>query len=294
MVDLPGTYSLAAKSPEEEITRDFLTGGVAACAVVIADATCLERNLNLALQVGELFPKTVLCLNLMDEARAKGIEIDISRLSELLGISVIPCAARAGEGLPELLDAILATAKRADAHAPTPIPYPPSVSDPALSPERRAEVRTASIVLRAEEISCMTVRTHESPVSCRDRKIDRILTSRATGIPVMLALLAGVLFLTITGANYPSALLSELFVGMTGLFEAGLSLLHAPGWLRSLLIDGVWRVLSTVVSVMLPPMAIFFPIFTLLEDVGYLPRVAFNLDHAFCRACACGKQALTM
>lgn len=110
----------------------------------------------------------------------------------------------------------------------------------------------------------------------------------------MLLLLFFVFWLTITGANYPSALLSKGFLWiqqrLTELFTA----LHAPDWLHGALVLGVYRVLAWVISVMLPPMAIFFPIFTLLEDFGYLPRVAFNLDHCFQKANACGKQALTM
>ncbi len=291
-VDLPGTYSLSAKSPEEEIARDFLASGQADCTVIVADATCLERNLNLVLQAAQLFPCSILCLNLMDEARRKGFRIDLATLKEMLGLPVVPCTAREGKGLPELLDTILDTVS----HAPSPIaiPYPSSAFDQTLEETRREEIKTASVVLRAEEIANIVVKSREDIAKSRDRKIDRLLTSRATGIPVMLLLLACILFLTITGANYPSQVLSNLLFGMTPLFESGLSAFHAPLWLHSLLLDGIWKVLSSVISVMLPPMAIFFPLFTILEDVGYLPRVAFNLDHAFCRARTCGKQALTM
>lgn len=128
----------------------------------------------------------------------------------------------------------------------------------------------------------------------RDRKLDRILTGKWTGIPAMLLLLCGVFWLTISGANYPSQLLSGLFGWVEGQLLRLFELLRAPGWLTGALVEGVWRVLAWVVAVMLPPMAIFFPLFTLLEDFGYLPRVAFNLDHCFRRADACGKQALTM
>ena len=292
LVDLPGTYSLCTNSPEEEIARDFLISEQADCTVIVADATCLERNLGLVLQTCQLFPRTVLCLNLMDEARRKKIHIDLPVLRQMLGIPVIPCSARTEEGLPELLDAVLKTA--ASTPRPTAIPYPPSAEDPQLDETRRMEIKAAAIVLRAEEIAGASVRMQSNAVQSRDRRIDRILTSRATGIPMMLLLLAGILFLTITGANYPSALLSDLLFGIVPLFESGLSALHTPAWLQSLLLDGVWEVLASVVSVMLPPMAIFFPLFTLLEDVGYLPRIAFNLDHAFCKVHACGKQALTM
>ena len=128
-----------------------------------------------------------------------------------------------------------------------------------------------------------------------DRAIDRVVTSRVWGFPIMLLLFAGVFWLTISGANGPSAALSALFL------DWGLPQLHAlasgvgaPWWLSGFLIDGVYLATAWVVSVMLPPMAIFFPLFTLLEDFGYLPRVAFNLDAAFRRAGAHGKQSLTM
>ena len=128
-----------------------------------------------------------------------------------------------------------------------------------------------------------------------DRTLDRILTSRWTGFPVMILLLAGVLWLTIAGANYPSAVLSWLLLDtIHPALKSGAATIGMPWWLSGVLIDGVYLATAWVVSVMLPPMAIFFPLFTLLEDFGYLPRVAFNLDGLFRRAGAHGKQALTM
>lgn len=292
LVDLPGTYSLVARSPEEEVARGFLLSGRADCAILVADATCLERNLNLALQVTEIMPRAVLCLNLMDEAQKKGVQIDCDALEQALGIPVIPCTAARGEGLDALLDAAAAVASGRRPTTPPPIRFPAALSDDQLSEERKQDLRTASYVLHAEEIANGVIRSPAN--AARDRKIDRILTSRRYGIPAMLLLLALVFFLTISGANLPSAWLSRVLFACTEPIRAALCWLHAPVWLQSMLIDGVWRVLATVVSVMLPPMAIFFPLFTLLEDVGYLPRVAFNLDHAFCKAHACGKQALTL
>ena len=150
-----------------------------------------------------------------------------------------------------------------------------------------------SLVWAGEDIAYAAVR-QDGEQDRRDRRLDRLLTSRATGIPLMLLLLAGVLWLTMAGANIPSQWLSAgLFwieERLTALFQA----LGAPEWLHGALVLGMWRCLAWVVSVMLPPMAVFFPLFTLLEDFGYLPRVAFVLDHAFRKARACGKQALTM
>lgn len=151
-----------------------------------------------------------------------------------------------------------------------------------------------TLVLTAESISSNVVKENIDYMHTRDHKIDRIITSKRFGYPLMIVLLAVVFWLTITGANYPSQLLSEgLFYiqdRLTDLFHY----LNAPEWLRGILILGGYRVLAWVVSVMLPPMAIFFPLFTLLEDAGYLPRIAYNLDRPFKRCCACGKQALTM
>jgi len=126
------------------------------------------------------------------------------------------------------------------------------------------------------------------------KKWDRILTSKLTGIPIMLFMLFGILWLTIRFSNVPSGLLFEFF----GYFETKLFSLfqffYFPNWLIDLLVSGVYRTLTWVIAVMLPPMAIFFPLFTLLEDLGVLPRIAFNLDYPFEKCSACGKQSLTM
>lgn len=248
LVDLPGTYSLSAKSPEEEVARSFITDGQADCTVIVADATCLERNLNLVLQTTQLCPRSILCLNLMDEAKRKGIQIDIPALKKALGIPVIPCAARAGQGLTELLDAVIQVACADEMPCPVPLPYPRSMFTEGISEEKRAEIHTATIILRAEEIANMVIQSHENTAQSRDRKIDQLLTSRKTGIPIMLLLLAGILFLTIVGANYPSEALSKLFFHCTAYFEAGLTALHTPAWLHSLLINGIWNVLSSVTT----------------------------------------------
>ena len=151
----------------------------------------------------------------------------------------------------------------------------------------------SSFVHAAEQIAAETV-TVDARIPDRDRRIDAILTSRRYGIPIMLALIALVFFLTITGANVPSEWLSYLLFACAQPLNDLITWLGAPEWLRAMLIDGGWNVLASVVSVMLPPMAIFFPLFTCLEDIGYLPRIAFNLDHVFCKARTCGKQVLTL
>lgn len=337
-VDLPGTYSLFTHSVEEEVARDFILSGNADACITVCDATCLERNLNLVLQIIEIMPRTVVCINLMDEARRKKICVDIPALARELGVPVVGTSARSGKGLDELIDAVDSLKSKNPAPL-EPVHYGSGIEEalqilaPALdgisnhprrdalrilsgeseAPEKAQEAAKSAdevidrygltqemirdkaavaAVMRAEEIykKCVTAdRQH----SAADRKLDRIFTGRA-GIFAMLLLLALVLWITVYGANYPSELLFSAFDALGVRLRQLLSSLNAPEALTGALIDGVYRVLSWVVAVMLPPMAIFFPLFTLLEDSGYLPRVAFNLDHRFKKSGACGKQALTM
>ena len=273
LTDLPGIYSLTAKSPEEQVAWDYIAGGEADGVVVVCDATCLERNLILVLQVLELTGKTMVCVNLMDEARRLGIQVDLEGLSHRLGVPVVGISAGREEGLEELKGAMARLARPEGEGA-----------EARRSPEERARL--------AERYAAQTVRSRRADALRRQRRLDRVLTSRLTGIPLMLLLLGVILWLTVAGANLPSQWLSRGFDWLGSVLAGWLA--GAPEWLSALLVDGVWRVTAWVVSVMLPPMAIFFPLFTLLEDLGYLPRVAFLMDHAFQKARACGKQALTM
>ena len=276
LVDLPGTYSLRADSPEEELARDFICGGNADVTVVVADATCLRRNLHLAVQLRSRTPRLVLCLNLMDEARKKGVTVDTEALSRALAAPVVTTAARSGEGLDALRTAVLDMVRR------------PPRDDPWLPPEDDS----AAVARRAAEIADACLSCRPEDVHPRDRRLDRLLTSPTVGLPVMLLLLGLVFWLTIWGANAPSALLSR---GLMALQAPLRSLLAgAPPWVQGALVDGVYRTAAWVVAVMLPPMAIFFPLFTLLEDAGYLPRVAFMMDGCFRAAGGSGRQSLTM
>ena len=272
LIDLPGTYSLEAHSEEEAVARDYIQSGQADAVVVVCDATCLERNLILALQVLELTGKALVCVNLMDEARRLGVEVDLDALSGQLGVPVVGASAGREQGLDTLREAIAALVK-----ADTP-------AHPMRTPGQR--------VALAERYAAQTVHSREASRLRRQRRLDRLLTAKATGIPLLLLLFGLVVWLTVAGANVPSALLTGLFARIGALLEGWLA--SAPAWLRSLLLDGVYRVAAWVVAVMLPPMAIFFPLFTLLEDLGYLPRVAFVMDHAFQKCRTCGKQCLTM
>lgn len=280
LVDIPGTYSIFTHSAEEEVARDFLCGGEADGVIVVCDATCLERNLALVLQVVELDPArpVVVCVNLMDEAKRRGIEIDLDGLSEALALPVVGITARKKADLRRLtaaLDAAFAGSA-------------PAVSRPRCPDEIHASPE--ALIARAETIARAVVRAPAHRAS----RLDRIFTGRWTAYPVMLVLLAMIFWLTIEGANYPSAWLSTAFGWVEVQLSTQLTALGAPEWLRSALVEGIWRTLGWVVSVMLPPMAIFFPLFTLLEDAGFLPRIAYNLDRPFRTCRACGKQALCM
>lgn len=151
----------------------------------------------------------------------------------------------------------------------------------ALGEENYRDRLVADITAAADFIYHSCVRLEKRGYHERDGKIDKMLTSKRTGIPIMLLFLAGILWLTIEGANYPSQLLSNLLFGLEEKLLALFEAIHAPEWLTSMMVTGVYRTLAWVVSVMLPPMALFFPLFTLLEDFGYLPRIAFNLDPYF-------------
>lgn len=283
LVDLPGTYSLHPGSAEEEVTRDYLLSKEADVTLVVADATCLERNLMLVLQVMATTWPVVVCVNLLDEAARKHIQVDLNTLQKLLGCPVIGAAARSGRGLPQLQ-------KLLEEAVSAPPPPPPATAADGLCPCRQAAV----LALRAREIAAQAVTIDEEAAHRLDRRLDRLLTSRKGGIPAMLLLLAGILWLTMAGANVPSALLSDVLFQIKEPLRGHLEHIGAPWWAVGALVDGVYQTTAWVVSVMLPPMAIFFPLFTLLEDVGYLPRVAFNMDHFFHRSGAHGRQALTM
>lgn len=355
LVDLPGAYSLTADSAEEEVARDFLCFEHPDAAVVICDACCLERNLIFAIQVAQIIPKTMLCVNMMDEARHRGIKIDLDALSKETGIPAVGVSAARYEGLDELEENMIKLVEGRLHTVFIPVRYPKAIenateslapvlarkygikavfpviklienehgfvsaferrfgeiaSDPELTgaigkaarimrdggiTKKNVSDRVAACaVLRAEEICLSAVDASEQKAVRRDGKIDSVLTGGVWGIPVMLLLFAGIFWITVSGANYPSQWIASGFAIAEEWLCKGLSAINAPPVLTDIIVNGVWRVLSWVVSVMLPPMAIFFPLFTLLEDLGYLPRVAFNLDRSFKAAGACGKQALTM
>lgn len=295
LYDLPGIYSLFSDCAEECAAKDFICYENPDIVVVVLDATSLERNLPLGLQIMELTDHVIFCLNLTDEAQKKGISINRIQLQELTGVPVIEMAARQGVGLEALKKLLLDVAEgRRYIH-------PVGINWDTFAPEaeigyRSAEFqenRSLAFLERSKEICAKVVRKEEERDSFTER-LDKIILSPKTGIPIMLLLLGGVFWLTVAGANVPSDFLTQWFDRCGDVMRSGLVALSVPFWLESLLMDGIWLTVSWVVAVMLPPMAIFFPLFTLLEDFGLLPRIAFNLDGLFQKAGAHGKQALTM
>lgn len=358
MIDIPGTYSLMAHSAEEEVARNFICFGEPDAVVVVCDATCLERNMNLVLQTIEISEKVIVCVNLLDEAKRKNISIDMPALSKKLGVPVVGAIARKKKTLDKLMNKLDNVIDEKTVTHPIKVRYPQAIED-AISiirpvVEKKAKGRlnsrwlslklldkdaslineinsymgedflkdeelisaidkadnylaqngiardkikdsiVSSLVLAAEDICKDSVSCNKDTYNATDRKIDKILTNKWTGYPIMILLLALIFWLTISGANYPSQLLSDGLFKVQDYLTELFVYLNAPDWLHGILVLGVYRVLAWVVSVMLPPMAIFFPLFTLLEDSGYLPRIAYNMDKPFKRCCACGKQALTM
>lgn len=358
LVDIPGTYSLMAHSAEEEIARNFICFGNPDAVVVVCDATCLERNLNLVLQTIEITDNVVVCVNLIDEAKRKGIKIDLEKLSALLGVPVVGTIARKKKTLKLLTDTLDKMSYNEVELSPIKLKYIESIEaaiaevepvivakgcgginprwlslklldcDSSLSAEINSclncdiladgEIEqaiergqkilaengitadnlkdkiVACVVLTAEGIAGETVSVRNDKYNSFDRKLDKALTGKRIGYPIMILLLAFVFWLTITGANYPSRLLADGLFWVQDRLTDFFIYINAPEWLHGMIVLGIYRVLAWVVSVMLPPMAIFFPLFTLLEDVGYLPRIAYNLDKPFRKCNACGKQALTM
>lgn len=348
LIDLPGTYSLLAHSSEEEVTRDFICFEPCDICLVICDATCLQRNLNLVLQTMEITSNVIMVVNLMDEAKKKHIEINIKQLHEMLGIEIVAMSARSEEGFEELKKAIEKTGKqKQDYHVIlrydermeicleqlsctmiTEAENKRFLAMKLLEPNRdktrfyetiknKEEIKqlveqlckqlkeqgiyesfedhvVEALHNKAEEICTECIVFHNASYLNKDERLDRMFTHKRWGFVWMIALLSIIFWITISGANVPSAFLSEQFA----LLEAWLHTIF-QSWgvnvmLENFVIDGMVKTAGWVISVMLPPMAIFFPMFTLLEDYGYLPRIAFNLDGFFQKACTCGKQALTI
>ena len=305
LVDLPGTYSLMSNSAEEEIARNYICFGNADICVVVVDATCLERNLNLVFQILEMTPNVVVCVNLLDEAKKKSIEIDLDRLSKLLNIPVVGTIANKPKTLKKLLDVIHSTltdSSKDISSISSPVIYDKQVEDyisllesdiedilpsnkkylsrwialkmldencsinealksnlnidlqdNAVIQEKLIKFKSdlesenlslsslrdkivLNIMTKAEEIRKETCTFADSKYNLKTRKIDKILTSKKFGIPIMLLFLAVIFWITITGANYPSRLLSDFFGFIQGKLLVLFDNLHVPDFWTNILI----------------------------------------------------------
>lgn len=358
LVDIPGTYSLIPHSQEEGVADDYICFSNPDAVIVVCDATRLEQNMNLVLQILEVTDRVILCINLMDEAAKKGIFIDAKKIENRLKIPVITVTAHKKRELKKIVAALDLIAERKDAVSEYKITYPDdienaaaiitySVSEISGNPRfshwaginiltaddkrknklisriagndseknkiliaaelGRSQLKSNSIsiadaeqqvayetVRRSGEICSDAVTVNKTARTVLDRKIDSIVTSKIFGYPLMILLLAVIFWLTITVSNYPSQLLSTAFLKTETIIKEALVNIGINASVISMLIDGIIHTTFCVISVMLPPMAIFFPLFTLIEDSGLLPRIAYNLDKPFAKCNACGKQALTM
>ena len=360
VVDIPGTYSIMSHSEEEEIARNYICFGNPDVTIVVVDATSLERNLNLVLQITEITDNIIVCVNLLDEARKKKIEVNLEELSNILKVPVVGVTARRKKTLNNLLKVIRSVCEGREEIKPVyQIQYNEKIekaieqvkeiisrqykieeklarwiSIKVLDGEKRIleeiekqlhielmdhieiskakekaldilekegihqeefkEKIVSTIVKDAEKIGKEVCQFKNKDYANRDRKIDKILTSKKYGIPIMILFLLLIFWITIIGANYPSQFLFSIFGNIQEKLIEFATYVHCPEWLSNMLILGVYQTLTWVISVMLPPMAIFFPLFTILEDLGYLPRIAFNMDGFFKKACCSGKQMITM
>ncbi len=381
-MDLPGTYSIMSNSEEEEIARDYICFGMPDVTVVVLDATCLERNLNLLFQIMEITDKVIVCVNLLDEAKKKKIDVDLKKLEKILGVPVVGTIAQKKKTLDNLKEIIYKVSTNKLNPIPKTVEYEnklevniekikDSIKDEyvgkfsdsscfsknntlnkeskdvniisdklykwiaikaldgdkkilesikenlkisldiesisqnlekakkdlkavGITEENFKDKIVENIVNRAEQVTKEVCKFNNSDYSSRDRKIDRILTSKKWGIPIMLLFLAIIFWITIVLANYPSEFLFSIFESIGEKLMVFANYINCPEWLSNMLILGMYQTLTWVISVMLPPMAIFFPLFTILEDMGYLTRIAFNMDGFFKKACSSGKQMITM
>ena len=355
IVDIPGTYSILANSNEELIARDFICFSNADIHLVVVDATNIERNLNLLLQILEITNNVILCINLIDEAKKKKIEINVNKLKNILNIPIVMVSAKKNIGINKLKDIIYNYKNNNDSFK---IDYGNVLNNEILKIENylnsnykfkinsrflalrllendnniykslnkylkynfrndkdlQAIIYDSRNIIETNNIKSYTIRmyivskiinlskdiynntiTSEYNIEKnKDRIIDNVLTSKITGIPIMIMMLMIIFWLTIAGSNYPSDLLTNLFQIIGNKLNDIFNLLHIPNVITSFLLSGIYKTVTWIIAVMLPPMAIFFPLFTFLEDLGLLPRIAFNLDNVFKKCGSHGKQSLTM
>ena len=354
--DLPGIYSLFSDSAEECCAKEFICSAKTDIMLVVLDATSLERNLTLALQILELTDHVILCLNLIDEAQKKGIVLNTARLSEELGVPVVCTSARTGKGIQELKNMMISAAEGKISFSPKKMTFSDTMEEVlseflkdtihllpqgmkknyfamsvlegdicslqlfserldciklgellareelaekfllqrGYTREKWKEEKSIAFLKKSQSIAKEVATEKTEQAKKKERFLDELFQYKKVGIPVMLGLLAMIFWITIAGANLPSDLLMKLFAYTGEKLGDFLVWCNVPEWIYGIVKDGIFLTVSWVVAVMLPPMAIFFPLFTLLEDFGLLPRIAFHMDGLFQKAHAHGKQALTM
>lgn len=291
LVDLPGVYALRPYSDEERVTRGYLLGGAADAVISIADATCPARSLYLTLQLLELGVPVVLALNVMDALRAGGGAVDTAGLARALGIPVVPVSAALGEGLDALLDAAAQAA-----HGPPPDPWRALTPGPVQTCVRtiaRLLVPAARFAQVDRLVRFFTL-PRALPGSRRSVRIDRVLTGRYTAYPAMAGLLGGVFYLTfhVIGPCL-SRLLARGIAWLADAADGALTALDAGPLLHGLVREGVFAGVGSVAAFLPVILALFF-FLSLLEDTGYLARVAFVMDRPLRRLGLSGQSAVPL
>lgn len=293
VIDLPGTHSVSTCFDEECVTSHSIDADTKfehtykdSTTIIFVDSTAVKRGIALALEYLEhprfkYTKSAILCLNLWDIAQKRGTEINIKRLSEILGIPVITVSARKRSDINKLKRTISDMA----GSEPTYCEHVNVCNAPKSNRE--------SITAYASKICDECIVHTYNPLSGRGHSFDKIITSKVFGIPIMILCLGIILWITIKGANYPSDILSDFFAYLSPKFKQLLIALRLPEFLVGMIADGIYGTITWIIAVMLPPMAIFFPMFTILEDLGFLPRIAFNLDKCYARTNMSGKQCLT-
>jgi len=361
LVDLPGTYSLAAQSPEEIVARDYILSGEPDVVLDVVDATSLERNLNLTLQILELTDRVVVALNLMDEVKRQGWKIDVEALEADLGVPVVPTVATERKGLPQVVAALVDVATGQRSTSPASVDYGLTVeghvdslkahldkagidqrkrwvalrlleddpevvgafragdlSDCCLTedaspihpealrtmvrqaerlrestrPDAKVEIVRRRYELAHDVVHRVTHRVRQDQESLTER-IDRIVTHRVWSWPITLAVFLAIFWITIEGGEIAGGWLDAGSSWLIGAIRTWLTSIQAPWWVSGALVDGFLVGVTTVITVMLPPMTILFTAFALLEDLGLLPRLAFNMDRPMQALGSQGKQTLT-
>ena len=295
LLDLPGTYSLSPYTPEEIIARDYIVNEKPDCVINIVDATSIERNLYLSMQIMETGVPTVIALNMMDEVRASGTTIDATALAELFGVQVVPVVARNGTGLDALMEAVQKTIAQQKAPKRLPVydqtaALAKSGGAPDEAEEKQADLRYQFIgeaVKNAVRKDVSVKRTHLTVTD----KIDSVLTNRIVALPIFAAIMY-VLFACTFSENF--LFVPELpspGVWLAGLAEAGWGWLTdtlagliensgASEWAYSLVIDGIMEAFGAIIG-FLPLVLVLFLLMSVLEDCGYMARVAFVMDRIF-------------